>query len=81
MLTETGAEVASVTSTASVEVESTTVGKLLEKDLGVTVREALTNAGETGAQDVAMQAQEALAALAEGNNPRDAVAAVQAASG
>lgn len=72
VLTETGAEIANVTATANVSVESSVVGQLLERDVGTTVKEAMTNAGETGAQEVLIQAQEVVTAMLEGKNPNPA---------
>lgn len=79
VLTETGAELANITSTASTSVETSVVGQVLEHDMGLTVREAMTNAGETGAQEVLMQAQEVVATMVEGKHGQQAVAAAQAA--
>lgn len=45
----------------------THVAQMLEADLGVTVREAMTNGAETGMQDVAEQASELAKNVINGN--------------
>ncbi|BEI91360.1 uncharacterized protein CcaverHIS019_0401800 [Cutaneotrichosporon cavernicola] len=49
----------------------TNVGHLMESDLGVTVREAMTNGAESGIQDVAEQAAERAKTALNGNLPLD----------
>lgn len=64
-LHEAGAEATNVTATASVE--TSVVGQMLEQEVGVTVKEAMTNGAETGAQEVAEQASEMLQGMMSGN--------------
>jgi hypothetical protein len=52
--------------TTTVSTESTVVGKILENEVGVTVKEAMTNAGETGLQSLAVQSAETATVALEG---------------
>lgn len=61
LLAEAGTEATTLTSSTTASTTTTletTVGQLLEQDMGVTIKEAMTNGAETGAQDLAEQAQE-----------------------
>lgn len=46
--------------------ETTVVGQALEQDIGVTIKEAMTNAGETGLQEIAEQVSEAAKKVIDG---------------
>lgn len=65
ILGEAGAE-ASATLRETTVTETTVVGKVLEGELGVSVKEAMTNAGETGAQAVTEQAVQVAEAVLDG---------------
>ncbi|EKD01818.1 hypothetical protein A1Q2_03881 [Trichosporon asahii var. asahii CBS 8904] len=65
ILGEVGAE-ASATLRETTVSESTIVGKVLEQDMGVSVKEAMTNAGETGVQAVTEQAVQVAEAVLDG---------------
>lgn len=65
ILGEMGAE-ASATLRETTVSESTVVGKVLEQDMGVSVKEAMTNAGETGVQAVTEQAVQVAEAVLDG---------------
>ena len=57
--------------------ETTMVGKLLQNETGVSVKEAMTNmtnAGETGLQTVAEQTAESLPLILEAHQPETAAA-------
>lgn len=65
LIGEAGAEVSATLRETTVS-ETTVVGKVLEGELGVSVKEAMTNAGETGAQAVTEQAVQVAEAVLDG---------------
>ncbi|RSH80373.1 uncharacterized protein EHS24_008949 [Apiotrichum porosum] len=67
VLSEAGAEASSVSTTSmTVTTETSVVGRVLERDMGVTVKEAMTNAGETGVQETTEQTLEAVQGFFDG---------------
>lgn len=65
ILGEAGAE-ASAAMRETTVTESTAVGQVLEGELGVSVKAAMTNAGETGVQAVTEQAVQVAEAVLDG---------------
>lgn len=65
ILGEAGAETGLVLRESTVT-ETTAVGQVLEKEMNTSVKEAITNAGETGVQSVTEQAVQVAEAVLDG---------------